>query len=355
VSGGLTADAAVEALLKNPEAYSTRDALRELARQVSVESAGRVTVLYSGDVASHLPSWKVVTAMEAAGEDIRIIDRSQAAHFLNSDEFTQSVARAHGVQATDIERRTEAGKAANTWLFDAERGPWADASARFADATRGEVKVIASGAAPDRVFALTELPHILTNPEVTTIEGIPRETLAARQATHGTQSAFDMIVATSYENSGMIRTAVNAQGLPLRGEYGQLQLDNRDYFRGTSIEGKAPTFHEVSRPMVDLMGAPNAHAVSGRQQLDELAHAAFSAERTGSFSPRRAGAALGIAGLALEAYDAADTVRTANRLRSKGNATAADSELIHFGARTVGGWTGADICIGMPTATTSSV
>ena len=80
------------------------------------------------------------------------------------------MARVHGVQATDIERRTEAGKAANTWLFDAERGPWADASARFADATRGEVKVIASGAASDRVFALTELPHILTNPELTTIE-----------------------------------------------------------------------------------------------------------------------------------------------------------------------------------------
>jgi len=57
----------------------------------------------------------------------------------------------------------------------------------------------------------------------------------------------------------------------------------------------------------------------------------------------QAGHALGIAGLALEVYDGADSVRTASRLRSEGNATAAESELIHFGARSVGGWAGAGI------------
>ena len=57
----------------------------------------------------------------------------------------------------------------------------------------------------------------------------------------------------------------------------------------------------------------------------------------------QAGRALGIAGLALEVYDGAESVRTAGRLRSEGNATAAESELIHFGARSVGGWAGAGI------------
>ena len=343
MSGALTAGAAVESLRNNPDKYRTLNELRELAKQVDIDSPGKVTVLYSGDMADRVSAWNVVKAMEVAGENVRLIDRTEINKFLNSREFISATADAHGIRANDIRSRTPDAKVANDWLYHATDGPWADASARFADATRGEVKVIASGAAPDRVFALTELPHILTNPEVTTIEGIPRETLAARQATHGTQSAFEMIVATSHENSGTIRTAVNAQGLPLRGEYGQLQLDNRDYFRGTSIEGRTPSFHEISRPMGDLMGAPNAHALSGRQQLDELTHTAFSAERTGSLSPRRAGAVLGVAGLALEAYDAADSVRTAQRLRSEGNATAADSELIHFGARTVGGWTGAGI------------
>ncbi len=56
-----------------------------------------------------------------------------------------------------------------------------------------------------------------------------------------------------------------------------------------------------------------------------------------------AGKALGVAGLALEVYDGAESLRTASRLRSEGNTTAADSELIHFGARSVGGWAGAGI------------
>jgi hypothetical protein len=57
----------------------------------------------------------------------------------------------------------------------------------------------------------------------------------------------------------------------------------------------------------------------------------------------QAGRALGVAGLALEVYDGADSVRTAHRLAGEGNRTGAESELIHFGARTVGGWTGAGI------------
>ena len=57
----------------------------------------------------------------------------------------------------------------------------------------------------------------------------------------------------------------------------------------------------------------------------------------------QAGRALGVAGLALEVYDGAESVRTAQRLHGEGNATAAESELIHFGARSVGGWAGAGI------------
>jgi hypothetical protein len=57
----------------------------------------------------------------------------------------------------------------------------------------------------------------------------------------------------------------------------------------------------------------------------------------------QAGRALGIAGIALEVYDGAESLRTAHRLSGEGNRTAAESELIHFGARSVGGWAGAGI------------
>jgi hypothetical protein len=72
-------------------------------------------------------------------------------------------------------------------------------------------------------------------------------------------------------------------------------------------------------------------------------------------TPRIGGAtrALGIAGLALEAYDGAQTYRTASRLRGEGNDTAADSELIHFGSRSVGGLGGAAIGAGAGGVATS--
>lgn len=66
-----------------------------------------------------------------------------------------------------------------------------------------------------------------------------------------------------------------------------------------------------------------------------------------------AGRALGIAGLALEAYDGAQTYRTASRLRGEGNDTAAESELIHFGSRSIGGLGGAAIGAGVGVAATS--
>lgn len=57
----------------------------------------------------------------------------------------------------------------------------------------------------------------------------------------------------------------------------------------------------------------------------------------------RAGSALGFAGLALSAYDAADTGFRIRRHLDAGNATAAQSEAIHFGGRSVGGFAGAGL------------
>jgi hypothetical protein len=81
------------------------------------------------------------------------------------------------------------------------------------------------------------------------------------------------------------------------------------------------------------------------ESVERTAREAIDVDHVTRVRPARieAGKVLGVAGLALEIYDGADSVRTANRLRSEGNATAAESELIHFGARSVGGWTGAGI------------
>ena len=79
--------------------------------------------------------------------------------------------------------------------------------------------------------------------------------------------------------------------------------------------------------------------------VDRLAREAADVDHFTRVRPAQihAGRALGVAGLALEVYDGADSIRTANRLSQEGNQTAAQSELTHFGARSVGGWAGAGI------------
>jgi predicted ABC-type ATPase len=55
----------------------------------------------------------------------------------------------------------------------------------------------------------------------------------------------------------------------------------------------------------------------------------------------KAGTALGIAGLALDAYDAADTYQKVSQLQADGNQVGAHSELVHFGTRNLGALGGA--------------
>jgi hypothetical protein len=352
MSSEITAREAQARLATGVGATPTPEELRRLAAEVSVDSPGRVTVLYSGNTAQGVHSTDVVNAMRAAGEDVRIIDRSQAARFLQSDAFNDSVARAFNISPEQLKSGPE-GASARAWLYHPTEGPWADASARFAEQTRGEVKLLVNGADPQRVFGATELPRILANPNVTTIEGIPRETLVARQASHGTQAAFEMVVARSHENAGLIRTAVNAQGLPLRGDNGHLQLDSRTYFQGTEIEGRPPTTTQISRPMADLMGTPNAHVIAGQQHIDELARATPGL-RTGS-SPGlgRLGTGATIVGAALTLAEGNEAAQRSSALHEMGNTTGANSELIHFGARTVGAWGGAALGAGVGAAGTS--
>ena len=81
------------------------------------------------------------------------------------------------------------------------------------------------------------------------------------------------------------------------------------------------------------------------ESVDRTAREAIEVDHVTRVRPARihAGTALGVAGLALEVYDGVDSVRTADRLAREGNRTGAESELIHFGARSVGGWAGAGI------------
>jgi hypothetical protein len=165
----LSANEAIDLLHKNPGAYTTPEQIRMLAGRVNADAPGRLTVLYSGGVGKGVGSTDVIEGMVAAGEDVRVINKSPAATFMKSEDFYRAVAKAHGLTDFRPLRDGTYRGPATDWLYHPTQGPWADASARFADLTKGEVRAVVSGAAPDRVFGAVELPRAIANPQVTTI------------------------------------------------------------------------------------------------------------------------------------------------------------------------------------------
>lgn len=331
MSQPLTSDQAIALLREHPDAYRKPESLRSLAARVDADAPGKLTVLYSGPTTKDVWSSDVIKAMTASGEDVRVIDNSQAAKFLQSEDFYHAVAKSYGLtDFRSLADGTYRGPATD-WLYDAKAGPWADASARFVDATHGEVRVIASDARPDRVFGAVELPRALANPNITTIEDVPRELLAAREATHGTQAAFEMVVSRARDNVGRLDVAVNYAGTPLR-ENGVLQMDSRAYCVGTCIKGRTPGFTTVTQPLADHMGPPSPFVLAGRQQWHawqaELAQAGRDA--TAAKLVRGAGV---ISGVAAVAYDAGGTAVRASHMLHQHNKIGATSEIEHFASR----------------------
>lgn len=339
----LTAEEATELLRKNPRSYTTPEQLRALAAQVDADSSGRLTVLYSGATAKGVWSSDVIKSMVEAGEDVRTIDTSQAARFLKSRDFYAALAKSYGLpDFRTLVDGTYRGPASD-WLYHPTEGPWADASARFADKTVGEVRAIVSDAHPSRVFGAIEVPHILANQNVTAVEGIPREVLVARQSTHGTQAAFEMVVARARDNVGQLQVAVNYAGTTLRGDDGVIPMDGRGYFVGTQIAGGTPPSTAVTRQLADTMNPPTEYVLAGQRHFDDWQAQAAQTERAAEAAraapSRRMGTAVGL-GVAASAYDAVQTGSRVSNLLAQDNPLAAQSALTHYAARGAGGWVG---------------
>ncbi|MBT2748387.1 MULTISPECIES: peptidoglycan-binding domain-containing protein [unclassified Lysobacter] len=343
MTDALTANEAIALLRGSPGDYATPEKLRALAAQVDADSPGRLTVLYSGQTANGVWSSDVIDSMVDANEDVRVINKSEAARLFKSRDFYHAVAKAYGLDDAEPLVTGKYRGPASDWLYHPTEGPWADASARFADKTIGEVRAIVSDAQPNRVFGAIEVPHVLANKSVTTVEEIPRDVLVARQSTHGEQAAFEMIVARARENVGRLRVVVDDVGMPQRIDGGAIQLDSRAYFIGTQIEGKVPGFTAVTRPLAETMNPPTEYALAGQRHITDwqaqLAQSAGAREAAQSASIRRIGAAVGL-GVAASAYDAVQSGSRVDTLLAQDNPLAAQSELTHYAARGTGGWIG---------------
>lgn len=341
VNGTLTADQGIGVLVSQRTTYNTRTSLNALASQVEASSSGRVTVLYSGRVGSSFSAEEIAKNIEASTKDVRIINNSEVAKFLSSDEFLAAAARLDGVS---LRQFTEPGYRSPTtdWLYHPADGPWAQASARFADGALGDVRVIAPNATPDRVFGATELPRILANENVTSVEGLPRTMLADLHAREGQQAVFEIVAAQSHANMSQLRVTINATGQPLREEHGRLDLDSRAYFRNSAVPRHLSEAKGGTRDLGYFAGPASDHVEAGTArlrtwQLELMPDAAPGIAPQSMRLARAVGHGAAVAGTGIEAASAAQDFA---RLRSEGNLTAAQSTLQRSASTAGGAWVG---------------
>lgn len=165
------------AALDDPQ-YQTLDGLQELVRQVSVRPtnavAGAETIFYSGTVGG-VPAYQLVEALGAqSGGHIITPSQTPASEFLNSDKFLRTLRALVG--RTGLQEAMDG-------VIDADGirtpGMWDIVSKNLADNAFGAVRTISPFAIDGSVFSQTELPALLANPNVTSINGIARTTLLA--------------------------------------------------------------------------------------------------------------------------------------------------------------------------------
>jgi Ca2+-binding RTX toxin-like protein len=170
---------------------TTVDQLRALISQLDISASGATTVLYSGSMPNGGGSDDVARALAAQDPTLRVIDNTEAAKFLNLDDNIALRAKVESLFGGDPR---VSGTAANRFLFgtyDASGsritadGAWDDVSGRFAAATTGDVRVIGYRADASKILGATELPALLRNSGVTSIEGIPLSELKAIETKYG--------------------------------------------------------------------------------------------------------------------------------------------------------------------------
>uniref|UniRef100_UPI00260E04F4 hypothetical protein n=1 Tax=Seonamhaeicola sp. TaxID=1912245 RepID=UPI00260E04F4 len=158
--------------------------LRELADSLSVEMAGaegKTSVFYSGDIKPgqlNGEAWRVLDDLPDG--QYRVLNNPDVVQLLRSDEFRIALTNSVKSFTSPDQVVEKVNEIFNGSVVNGKRIPdglWDDASQRFAEAASGDVRVIAPYGKSETVFAQTELPTLLNNEKVTTIDGIPRSQL----------------------------------------------------------------------------------------------------------------------------------------------------------------------------------
>ena len=173
---------AKSALAELTKGHYTTDDLFNLVQKVDISASGSTTILYSGNVNGIKTS--IIAEEMANNPNIRIINKTDAARFLMSDEFIKALGATQGFSLAQMRNEDFSNPqkiSLLNWLYDGKIGPWAKTSERFIDATTGKVRILTEELRMGSVLMQTELPRLLqkftTDTDITEIEGLTREKL----------------------------------------------------------------------------------------------------------------------------------------------------------------------------------
>jgi Ca2+-binding RTX toxin-like protein len=258
------------------DSIETKEQLLELIEQVDHRVEGSVTVLYSGVTGKYasigekiVHSGALAEALYESGNDVRTIDQSEIGKFMNMTKNSSSYNKKFADKLSQIFGDDRVGMQSfmDGEVIDGVRknnGVWDRVSARYVADAVGEVVTFTGGASKGRVFFQTELPLILSNPRVTSIDGIPIEVF------HGMsmENAFKIITAASEVRASRLRISVDEDGNPLQLNQHYI-VDARGFFEDSNaINGNAPPPDTPMRSMADFI--PQERVVAHREALREI-------------------------------------------------------------------------------------
>ncbi|MEB3169294.1 MAG: hypothetical protein VKK97_11275, partial [Synechococcaceae cyanobacterium] len=231
------------------EKATTKEEIRQVIARIDVGESGGISVLFSGrheintgkDM-RYIGTLDIANALAEDATGLRVMGNTDMGRFMNIDSSRPD---ANSALISALERVFEGnGDEINNFLYGSyengiliEPGLWDDASARFVRYAKGDVLTLTGDAKIDRIFARTELPILLENTNVKTIDGIPRELLAALPKTNGVPvEAFEAIRTMSALRTAGLGIAIDVDGKPIL-EANQFKVDARKFLAG--MEGVA--------------------------------------------------------------------------------------------------------------------
>ena len=165
--------------------------INQLSVAVPGTSADAITVLYSGRMPDGTHTGEMAEELVTANPGkVLSINQTEVATLLSSDNAAfhnalQTALGPAGPERDALYNRVLIGNDASGTTRITSDSLWDDASRRFAQNATGTISIIAPEGEAFKIFAQTELPALLDNPNVTHIDGIPREQLIAMRDTKG--------------------------------------------------------------------------------------------------------------------------------------------------------------------------